>query len=138
MGFKLKIAFVWYCLASLLVVYISGNEVTASFDILRDKHDTFQNRECQNSKNCTKEQCETYGANCADDECKRCQCRNGRNTFLANTTDTGNCTADEMVVPESGEKETMIMYTVYPCCVRPVSCILKIYILIYLKFIRVR
>ena len=101
MGFKLKIGFDWYCLASLLVVYMSGNEVTASFDILRDKHDTFQNRECQNSKNCTKEQCETYGANCADDKCKRCQCKDGKNTFL---THTGNCTADEMVVPESGEK----------------------------------
>ena len=84
-----------------LVVYLGGDEVTASFDILRDKHDTFQNRECQKSKNCTKEQCETYGANCADDKCKRCQCKDGKNTFL---THTGNCTADEMVVPESGEK----------------------------------
>lgn len=101
MAFTLKIGFVSYCLASLLVVHISRNEVTASFDILRNKYDTFQNRECQNSKNCTEEQCETYRAKCVDEECQRCQCKGGRNTFLE---ETGHCTADEMIVPESGEK----------------------------------
>ena len=101
MGFTLKVAFTWYCLANL-VVYVRGDQETSSFDILRGKRDSFKNLECQNQTNCMNEQCEKYGADCADYKCERCRCKYGRKTFLANTDGTGNCTADEMVVPESG------------------------------------
>ena len=110
MVFTIKTVFVCYCLTASLAVYVSGNKATGPFDILRGEHDTFRNRECQEHEQCRKEQCEKYGANCEDVECKRCQCEDGKNTFLAHpadagnytTNDAGNCTADEMVVPESG------------------------------------
>ena len=136
MGFTLKVAFTWFCLANL-VVYVRGDQETSSFDVLRGEHDSFQNLECQNQTNCTDEQCEKYGADCEDDKCERCQCKYGRNTFLANTDDTGNCTADEMVVPESGMelKNSCHAYTGY---VHAVVSIFNINTAIYLKYIGVR
>lgn len=100
-----KFGFFFYCLYSLVFCH-NGHEVLKSFKIVRDKHDTFENLECQKSKNCSKEQCEKYGANCADDECENCRCKDGKSTFLAHT---GNCTEDEMVIPESG----MNQYNIY-------------------------
>ena len=99
-----KIGFFFYCLFSL-VFCLNGHEVLNSFKIVRDKHDTFKNLQCEKSKNCSKERCEKYGANCADDECDRCRCKDGKNTFLAHT---GNCTKDEMVIPESGKNQYII------------------------------
>ena len=111
MAFKLKIGFVWYCLC--LVVCISGNTVTASFEIRRGKSDTFTNLECQKSNNCTDEQCAMYGAECVDDKCERCRCKVGSATFLANST-TANCTKDEYIIPESGMNDIFThTYTVY-------------------------
>ena len=107
MVFTIKTVLVCYCLTASLAVYVSGNKATEPFDILRGEHDTFRNKECQEHEQCRKEQCEKYGANCEDVECKRCQCEDGKNTFLAHTAD-GNCTADEMVVAESGTQKPIL------------------------------
>jgi hypothetical protein len=110
MAFAFKTSFVWYWLC--LVVCISGNTVTASFEIQRGKIDTFTNLECQKPHNCTDEQCEKYGAKCVDDKCERCQCKVGNATFLANTTATGNCTKDENIIPESGMNDIFTHITI--------------------------
>ena len=83
---------------------MSGNTITASFEIQRGKSDTFINLECQKSNNCTDEQCAKYGAKCVDDKCERCRCdKVGRGTFLASNSTTGNCTKDENIIRESGK-----------------------------------
>ena len=104
--FTAKIGLLFYCLCSV-VCCLSGHKVVKTFEIIRDKHDTFRNLECQKSKNCSKEQCEKYGANCADDKCERCQCENEKNTFLVHP---GNCTEDKMVIPESGKIQNLILH----------------------------
>ena len=116
MAFAFKTGFVWYCL--YLVVCISGNTVTASFEIRRGKSDTFANLKCQKSNNCTDEQCAMYaGAKCVvsvDAKCERCQCKVGSGTFLAfnSTTATGNCTKDENIIPESGMNDIFTHITI--------------------------
>jgi hypothetical protein len=112
MAFAFKTGFVWYCL--YLVVCISGNTVTASFEIRRGKSDTFANLECQKSNNCTDEQCAMYaGAKCVGDKCERCQCKVGSATFLANSiTATANCTKDENIIPESGMNDIFTHITI--------------------------
>ena len=94
-------------LASFFLCYLAvchcGYAVTASFEIQRGKHDTFQNLLCQTSQLCTSDQCQSYRAECVDNKCGRCRCgKDGRDTFVASGSNTGNCTKDENIIPESG------------------------------------
>ena len=92
-----------YCLG-YLVICLWGYEVNASFEIERGKYDSFRNEQCQTSQPCTSDQCHSYKAECADTKCKRCQCsKDGRNTFVTSDLNTGNCTKDENIIPESGK-----------------------------------
>ena len=94
-----------YCLG-YLVIFLSGYEVTASFEIERGKHDTFQNLLCQTSQLCTSDQCQSYKAECVDNKCERCRCgKDGRDTFVTSGSNTGNCTKDENIIPESGKNK---------------------------------
>ena len=87
------------CLFYLVFSVVGYKHVTASFKIERGKYDTFKNLLCnQTTKSCTREQCQSYRAECADDQCVRCRCsEDGRNTFV-----TGKCAKDDDVMPESG------------------------------------
>ena len=93
-----------YCLC-YLAVSLGGYEVTASFEIERGKYDTFRNVNCQlTSQPCTSDQCQSYSAECVDNKCERCRCnKDGRKTFVTSGSNTGNCTTDENVIPESGK-----------------------------------
>ncbi len=94
-----------YCLCCILVC-LSGYQVTASFEIERGKYDTFRNLQCQTPQPCTSDQCASYRAQCVDNKCERCRCNEyRRNTFVASGSNTGNCTEDENIIPESGKNE---------------------------------
>ena len=92
-----KLGFLWCSLCSL-IIFPSGN----TFDIKRGKVDTFSNLICQKSSNCSREQCENYGATCVNNTCERCQCNEDMGTFIVSGPSTGNCTRDEDIIPESG------------------------------------
>ncbi|XP_046840138.1 uncharacterized protein LOC124434294 [Xenia sp. Carnegie-2017] len=89
------------CFLVLLCCH-NGSEAM-SFEIERGELDTFRNIECTEQGNCTERQCEIYGANSVKSKnCTRCQCKDGRGTFLSTNGDnTYNCTKDEDIVPES-------------------------------------
>ena len=82
---------------------MGANAATASFEIQRGKYDTFQNVQCQTSQSCAKHHCKIYSAECVDNKCERCRCKeDGENTFVMSGSNTGNCTKDEDIIPESG------------------------------------
>ena len=103
MTLAFKLGCVWYCLFYFHVY--SANAATTSFEIQRRKYDTFQNVQCQTSQLCTKDQCQSYGAECVDNKCERCECnKDGRNTFVMSGSNTGSCTTDENIIPRTGMK----------------------------------
>ena len=89
---------VWYYCLCILIIFPSGK----TFVIKRGKVDTFSNLKCQKSSNCSREQCENYGATCVNNTCERCQCDKDMGTFIVSGPYKGNCTRDEDIIPESG------------------------------------
>ena len=104
MALTFNIGVVWYC--QLYFVAYSANAAATSFEIERGKHDTFRNLNCNASQPCNGNQCESYRAECVDNKCERCRCsKDGRNTFLASGSNTGNCTKDENIIPNPGRNK---------------------------------
>ena len=99
-----KISFLCYSLFYFLIFY--ANIAAASFEIERGKYDTFRNLLCdQTSQSCTRDQCRSCKAECLDDQCVRCECReDGRNTFVTSGRNTGNCERDEDIIPNQPGK----------------------------------
>ena len=87
----------------------NSSEAT-SFEIERGELDTFKNIKCTEQGNCKERQCKIYGAKCVESKyCTRCQCKDGRGTFLSTNGDnTYNCTKDEDIIPESGKMNRVI------------------------------
>ena len=101
MALTFNIGVVWHCL--FYFVAYSANATKTSFEIERGKYDTFQNLDCQTTKSCTSDQCQGYKAECVNNQCERCRCsKDGRNTFVASGSNTGNCTKDENVILNPG------------------------------------
>ncbi|XP_028410814.1 uncharacterized protein LOC114533484 [Dendronephthya gigantea] len=103
-GMAYDILFVWYCLY-VAIVCASGN-TTATIEIKRGRYDKFTPQnvhlESQGSNQTAENLCKSFKAECENDECKYCQCREeDRSTFLLETPTTGNCTKDQDIIRDS-------------------------------------